>query len=301
MLAFGCSIIMPDTYERRARPGIERAREPDSVLMIHAAAGSIARGLNLMLDRAAELDGLEGLIVVHQDAEILSSDFAQLVRRVLADEAVALAGPVGASGVRDIAWWNGQVELNRAPYHYGELGGGELSFGAAPGQRPGEVESLYGVLLVFSPWAVRNLRCDESIGLLHGYDFDLCRQARAAGRKVVSADLPIAHHHSLDLVSQIEIWVAAHMRASELWDERGPGEDAPDEDWRPRARRAEADAAAARLLAASRLLQADASSQQFTRRLEGVRRSRSWRLTEPLRRGNQWLKAARRVVRSPTR
>ncbi|MEO9023694.1 MAG: glycosyltransferase [Solirubrobacteraceae bacterium] len=291
MLAFGCSIIMPDVYERVAGPGIEWAKEPDSVVLAHAAAGSVARSLNLLLDRAAQLDDLEALVVVHQDAEILDPHFADKLRAVLSDPEVAIVGCVGARGVRDLAWWDGELVLNSAPYHHGEAGGGALSFGGHGA--PGEVDTLYGVLMAFSPWAVRNLRCDESIGMLHGYDFDLCRQARAAGRKLVAADLPVAHHHSLDLVTQIEIWVGAHMRAAEAWDEDGPGRDAPDDAWRERARQAEASAAAARLLAASKLLQADASASSYARELEFVRNTRSWRMTESLRRSNHFLRSAR--------
>ena len=127
--------------------------------------------------------------------------------------------------------------------------------------------------------------------MLHGYDFDICRKARAAGRKVLAADLEVAHHHSLDLVSNIEIWVAAHMRAAELWDTSGPA-DPLDQLWKQRARRAEAAAAAARLLAASELLRVDATAKQYAEQQEEIERSRSWRLTASLRRGN----ALRRVA-----
>jgi hypothetical protein len=301
MLAFGCSIIMPDAFERCARPGIDRAREADSVVLARAATGSVARSINLLLDGAAELEDLEALVLMHQDAEILVPDLGARVRRVLADPAVAIAGPVGIRGARGLAWWDGEVVHNSAPYRYGESGGGDLTWRRNPEQEEGEVDTLYGVLLALSPWAVRNLRCDESIGLLHGYDVDLCRQARAAGRKVMGADLPVAHHHSLDLVSQIEIWVAAHMRAAELWDAEEPGAAADDEAWRPRARRAEASAAAARLLAASKLLQADATSQYHARELEFVRSTRSWRMTESLRRGNALRRAIRARLRRATR
>src|SRR5947209_9834040 len=50
MIAFGCSIIMPEAYERFAKPGIERAAEPDSPILANAAVGSIARSYNLLLD-----------------------------------------------------------------------------------------------------------------------------------------------------------------------------------------------------------------------------------------------------------
>lgn len=287
---------MPDVYERFARPGIERAQEPDSVTFAHAASGSVARSFNLLLDRAAGLNGLEALVLLHEDAEILDPDFCSRVRDALADPEVAIVGCVGSRGIADIAWWDGEISWNSAPYHYGDNGGGESAWSKGSVLEPGEVDSVYGVMMVLSPWAVRNVRFDESIGMLHGYDFDLCRKARAADRKVSTANLRVAHHHSLDLVGQIEIWVAAHIRAADLWASDDPAADAPDEAWKERARKAEAGAAAARLLAASKLLQADASARAFERELEFVRNTRSWRLTESLRRGNSLVRAARQRV-----
>jgi hypothetical protein len=282
-------------YERCTRPGIERARESDSVVLAHAASGSVARGFNLLLDRAAALGGLEALVLLHQDAEILDADFCSRLRAVLADQDVAVVGCVGSRGATGIAWWEGDVSWNSAPYHHGEAGGGELTWTKGGDQAPGAVDTVYGVMMALSPWAVSNLRFDESIGMLHGYDFDICRQARAAGKRVMTANLRVAHHHSLDLVTQIEIWVAADMRAADAWSEE-LADDGPDEDWRERARRAEASAAAARLLAASKLLQADASMRHFERELEFVRNTRSWRMTESLRRANALVRAARRRI-----
>jgi GT2 family glycosyltransferase len=297
MIAFGCSIITPDVYGRHARPGIELAAEPDSAILAHAAAGSIARSYNLMFERAAALDDLEALVLVHEDAEIVDRACCAKLRAAFADPAVAVVGCLGAVGVDDIAWWDGAMTWNSAPYRYGELGGGELLLRRPgdPAPAPGEVDAVYGVMLAFSPWAVRNLRFDESIGMLHGYDADICRTARLAGRKVIAADVELAHHHSLDLVTQIEIWVAAHIRAAELWDTSGP-EDPDDHAWKTRARRAEASAAAARLLAASKLLQADASAQHQANELSELLGSRSWRITEPLRRANALLKTVRTGV-----
>ena len=53
-------------------------------------------------------------------------------------------------------------------------------------QLGGEVESLDGFVMAFTPWAMRNLRFDESLGKLHGYDLDICLQAREAGKKVAA-------------------------------------------------------------------------------------------------------------------
>ena len=299
MIAFGCSIIIPSVYAERAKPGLELADEPDSTIIALAASGSIARSYNLMFDRAASLDGLEALVLVHEDVEVIDPDCCAKLRQAFADQDVAVVGCLGASGVRDIAWWDGEITWNSAPYDYGELGGGRLLLRpTATHPAPGEVDTLYGVMLAFSPWAVRNLRFEESVGLLHGYDFDICRKARLAGRKVFAADIAVAHHHSLDLVTQIEIWVSAHMRAAELWGTTAP-EGPGDDGWKVRARRAEAAAAAARLLAASKLLQADASAQHQANEMSQILSSRSWRITEPLRRGNAIVKTMRgRLARS---
>lgn len=297
MIAFGCSIVTPDVYGRFAKRGFERAAEPDSAIYVHAGTSSIARSYNLLLDKARAHDDLEGLVIVHADAELLDEDFCTRVRRALSDPEVAIVGCVGATGVSGLAWWDGEVTWNSAPYRPDEDSGFELAFGVSGTGEPrttGEVDTLYGVVLGLSPWAVANLRFDESIGILHGYDADICRKARAAGRKVVTADLHVAHHHSPDLVTEVEIWVAAQMRALELWDP-GPESDA---EWKPHARAVEADAAAARLLAASKLLQADASSQRDARERERIEQTPSWRLTEPLRRGNAIVRNARsRIAR----
>jgi hypothetical protein len=284
LIAFGSSITVPEVYERCALRGLQRVAEPNSSVFAHAAAGPLARSYNLILEEAAERDDLEALVLVHQDVEILDPGFCQKLRVAFSDPAVAVVGCVGATGVDSIAWWEGSVTWGAPVYRYGELGGGDISWtGGDP--PPREVDTVYGLLLALSPWTVRTIRFDESLAPLHGYDFDLCRQVRGAGRKVVTEDVDVAHHHSLELVAEPEAWVEAHMLAAEKWD-------APDDDWKRRARRAEAEASAARLLAASRLLQAYAHAEEHERRLKAITDTRSWRITEPLRRLNAWRAAA---------
>ena len=126
MIAFGCAITRPDVYSRCAEPGIRRAAEPDSPVFDLAATGSIAQSYNALLDRAAALDGLEALVLVHQDAELMSPELCATVRATLADSAVGLIGCCGAVGVRSIAWWEGSVTLASFVNRYDELGGGDL-------------------------------------------------------------------------------------------------------------------------------------------------------------------------------
>ena len=154
---------------------------------------------------------------------------------------------------------------------------------------------LDGFVLAFSPWAIENLRFDESLGqALHGYDFDICMQARAAGRKAVTADFRAIHHHSLALVSDVEGWVESHIKLSEKWQEQISGPVDGEIDWKRRARRAEAERGAARAQATAAQLLSDARARELQRELDSVRHSASWRLTAPLRRLARLLGRRRR-------
>ena len=308
MIAFGVSITKPDVYDECAAPGIRLAAEPDSEILAFSAAGSIFRSYNLLLDAAAKHEDLEALVLVHQDAEIIDPAFCTKLRRALRDPDVAVVGCIGAIGVRSIAWWDGSVTWASFTHRYTELGGGDFeSFSFAGVERPayartGEVDTVDGFLMCLSPWAVRNLRFDEQLGQLHGYDFDFCLQAREAGRKVVTEDLQMVHHHSLTLVGELETWIEAHMRVAEKWDGRMPEAGTGVGDWKQRARRAEAEAAAYRLDLAAEKLKQDARMRQVERELEEMTTSIGWRITEPLRRVNarrRALKAA--VTRTPRR
>jgi GT2 family glycosyltransferase len=282
MIAFGCSITDAHAYERYAAPGIRRVAEDDSELLVFRDAGSIFRAYNLLREQASRLDGLEALILVHQDAELVDTDLCEKVRQAFRDPEVALAGCGGAVGVRSIAWWEGSTTWASYTHRFEEMGGGEIPGLSWHEQHPeyartGEVDSLDGVLIAMSPWAVRELRFDESIGRLHGYDLDICLQARAAGKKVVTIDTRLIHHHSLVLMEDPDGWIAAHMRVAEKWSDLL--EDGRTQDWRQRARRAEAEAEATRL-------QLRAAQHYITRLAEdfdALRRSRSWRLTAPVR------------------
>jgi hypothetical protein len=299
MIAFGCSMTSPEAFELYAGPGLRRTAEPDSAVFSYQAAGSIFRSYNLIMEQAGAHEDLEALVLVHQDAEIVDAEFCAKLRRELADPEVGVVGCVGAVGVRSIAWWEGEVSGGSAVYRYGQAGGGDMPAVAFGGEstpreiRTGEVETLDGFMMALSPWVVRNIRFDESLGQLYGHDFDFCMQVRAAGRKVVTADLEVAHHHSLDLVTDNEPWVAAHIRVAEKWEGRLPNGSSPaaEPDWRRRARRAEAEAAVTRLLVESKELQRDSQSELWERRSAQVMHSLSWKLTAPLRRLNAYRKA----------
>ena len=289
MIAFGSAITQPDLYHRCAEPGIRLAAEPGAEIWPMPAAGTIARSYNALLDRAAERDDLEALVLVHQDAELVERDFCARARRALADPEVGVAGCVGAVGVRNIAWWEGSVTLASFINRYEEHGGGDLaSFSwdwadAPPYAQTGEVETLDGFVLVISPWAVRTIRFDEELSPFHGYDLDFCLQVREAGRKVVTADFRAIHHRELEMVPDQQEWIEAHIRVAEKWDGRIAGIGREPGDWRERALRAEAERDLARAIAHSKALELEARVDGLERALAETLGSLSWRITAPLR------------------
>jgi hypothetical protein len=302
MIAFGTSIGETEPYHRYCEPGIRFAAEPDSEIYAFAAAGPISRTYNLMLESAAAHDDLEALVLVHSHAEIVDPAFCEKVRQALSDPEVGVAGSVGATGVRSIAWWEGSVRSGPVAHRYLEHGGGEMpAFSWTEREpAPAEVDAVDGFLLVLSPWAVRNVRFDEGLHLGTGFDLDFCLQVRVAGRKVLAADLGVVYHRSLEVVPKeaLELWVEAHIQWAEKWDGRIPGVGRDQVDWKERARRAEAEREAARAVAHSNSLRYDARVYEFERALERVEGTLSWRITEPLRRLNLWRKERRRR-RSP--
>ena len=304
MIAFGCSITAPDVYRRCAEPGLRLVAEPDSEIIANAAAGSLARSYNLIMETVAPRDDLEALVLVHQDAEIVDPTFCAKLRQSLREPGVGVAGCVGAIDVRSIAWWEGSVTWASFTHRYKEFGGGEVqAFTWLPQGRPayartGQVDTLDGFVLGLSPWAVRNVRFDESLGQIHGYDLDFCLQVREAGHKVVTADFKVVHHHSLELVRDTDVWIDAHMKVAEKWHGRMPGVGQPNwgvaaEDWKQRARRAEAEAGATRLERQSIEMQAQARERWLQAQLDEVVNSRSWNMTRPLRRLGAALRARR--------
>jgi hypothetical protein len=300
MIAVGCAITDVEIYQRFAEPGLRLLTEsdPETEIIAQSAAGlngsgSIFRNYNLLLEQAAKLEGLESLVLIHQDAEIVDPEFTPKLRQALADPDVGIVGCAGAIGVRNIAWWDGSVTFASFSHRYEEYGGGEIQGStwdvqeAPPQARTGEVDVIDGFMMGLSPWVVQNIRFDESLGQLHGYDFDICQQVRAAGKKVVTEHLRVIHHHSLELIGDVEGWIAAHMRVAEKWDGKlSPAATIPG-DWKERARWAEARCDAAMMQANAAELARDAAVLDMRRHLEAVERSASWRLTKPLR----WLKA----------
>jgi hypothetical protein len=185
MIAFAACISSRSKLAAFAAPGLRRAMEPDSVFAELETDRSIHEAYNEALEHFAGVGDLEALVLLHEDTELLDADFCDRVRSALRDPSVAIAGAVGASGVSSLRWWEGAI-AGQAAEPRGLVEG-------APA--PCDVDCVDGLLMVLSPWAVAHVRCDsDRFTGFHGYDADLCFSARAAGRRVVVAELNVFHH-----------------------------------------------------------------------------------------------------------
>lgn len=211
MIVFGCPVTDRAKYSRFAEPGIELAREPDSAVLLRHDAPSIQEAYNSILDEAAQRPDLEAVVLVHQDVELRDERLGEKLRASLRDPLVAVVGAVGSHDVRSLeSWSHGFVGGVRAPALVGAT-----VVGGAPAAGP--VESVDGLFMALSPWAVRNLRFDERFApVFHGYDVDFCFQARERGRRVVVTDLDVVHHADLDFFDR-RTFVPAYVMWHRKW------------------------------------------------------------------------------------
>ncbi|MCC6831580.1 MAG: methyltransferase domain-containing protein [Thermoleophilia bacterium] len=187
MLAFGVCIGSQERFDRVCRAGLTAVAEPDSPIITTTHETSIFAAYNEILDAAATIEGLEALVLLHDDVEITDPAFPAKVRAALAAQPdVGVVGVIGASGVTNLRWWD-------APHRFGRVAEtrGEIAFRPAPAT----VDSVDGLCMILAPEVVREIRFDtETYTGFHGYDIDYCFEVRRSGRRVVVADIAVSHH-----------------------------------------------------------------------------------------------------------
>lgn len=229
MIAFGCAVASEDKFERFALPGIERVRAPDAPLYLKRDRTCIFTAYNEILDEARADPRIEALALLHEDTEIRDERFDEKVRWALGDPDVAIVGTIGAVGVQGIDWWVHDYGIGSSIlepidaavlYETPLLEGSEMS--GAGGF--GDVDMVDGYLMVFSRWAIDELRFDQhEVGPgFHGYDADICFQARERGRKVFVAEMEVAHHrNSISPTPYRSDWLRAQVAFRRKWERRG--------------------------------------------------------------------------------
>jgi SAM-dependent methyltransferase len=187
VIAYAACVGSPEKFQTICLPGLQRVVEPDDLVIEAEHEHSIFAAYNEVLDAVRDRDDLEALVLLHEDTEVTDPGFPGLIRRHVGDDGVAVVGTVGARAIGGLSWWEGDC--------YGRVleTRGVIDFGGGTH----DVETVDGLVMALSPWAVRNLRFDEeAYDGFDAYDADFCAQARAAGKRVVVTELPVMHRHT---------------------------------------------------------------------------------------------------------
>jgi SAM-dependent methyltransferase len=187
VIAYATCVADPQKYRTICLPGLRRVAGPDDLLIEAEHDSSIFAAYNEVLDAVREREDLEMLVLLHEDTEVVNPDFREHLNRQLADPDVAVVGAVGARGAAGLSWWEGEC--------FGRVleSRGVVDFGGGTH----DVDTVDGLVMALSPWAVRNLRFDDATyDGFDAYDADICAQARAAGKRVLVTELPVVHRHS---------------------------------------------------------------------------------------------------------
>jgi SAM-dependent methyltransferase len=184
MIVFGTCVGDDIMYGSVARPSIEHVATHDDLIWTRPGDQGIAAAYNEMILAARDLPGCEALVLLHDDVEIVDRNFRPKLLGAVGD-GVGVVGVIGASGLREAAWWKGRRRAG-AVYETG----GVIDFGA----RCSDVDAVDGLLMALTPASFRNLWFDsERFPAFHGYDVDYCLQARAAGLRVVVTEIDLLH------------------------------------------------------------------------------------------------------------
>jgi len=187
VIAYAVCIGSPEKYNTICLPGLQRVVQPDDLVIEAVHDRSIFAAYNEVLDAVRDREDLEALVLLHEDTEVTDPRFREILLDQLTDPEIAIVGTVGARGIAGLAWWDadcyGRVQETR----------GMIDFGGGTH----DVDTVDGLVMGLSPWALRNLRFDDdAYEGFDAYDADICAQARAAGKRVVVTELPVAHRHT---------------------------------------------------------------------------------------------------------
>ena len=198
MIAIGICAGPGDRFESIAGPALAVALGPTATVWVLREQTSIAVAYNALIDRARQTSDLAGLVLIHDDVAVVDPEFVAKVTAALADPDVAVAGVVGGRGPRaGMPWFScaerfGQIR-DAAGVHVHDTTERATTSGEAQGNV--DVDVVDGLMLALSPWAIANLHFEQRrYPPFHGYDSDICSQARAAGKRVVVTSVDIAHH-----------------------------------------------------------------------------------------------------------
>jgi len=184
MIAYGCCAGSSGKFDTGLAPSL-REHCPGAPVIVRRDQKSICDAYNSIMDEAAALEGLTGLVLVHDDVVFRDAQAEAEIVRALSGPGVGVVGVVGGRGQRELSWWKSTALFGHVE-HATHLD--DYSRGTA------EVDVVDGLLMAVSPWVVHHVRLDgRGYPAFHGYDGELCRLVKEKGRKVLVADIEIFH------------------------------------------------------------------------------------------------------------
>lgn len=157
--------------------------EPDDEVVTASGENGICAAYNSLVARARATDGCELLVLLHDDVEVLDHNFRATLLKAAKRPGVGVMGVIGGRDLRSLKWWEARSTAG-AVFESREH--------IDRGSRDVEVDCVDGLFLALTPAAFRTLTFDEaSFPRFHGYDVDICLQAKSAGltNRVVPVDL----------------------------------------------------------------------------------------------------------------
>jgi hypothetical protein len=196
-IVYGACVGSTERFEAIAEASI-RKHAPGAPIIVRTGQGSICAAYNSILDEALAHEPAS-VVLIHEDVELQDPHFEENLRALLAaDPEIGLVGAIGGRNPRDMAWWDSTERVGSVR---------DTFWTHQASQADGDVDALDGILIAFSPWALRHLRFDAArFKGFHGYDADVCRQARAAGKRVVVLQTGLFHHTSSPAGSATHAW-----------------------------------------------------------------------------------------------
>jgi hypothetical protein len=210
MIAFGICVGPSDRFERVCQPALT-ALAPDCEVVALRQQRSIASAYNQILDRYVGRTDIQAVVLIHDDVELVDTTWQQTLLSALTAPDVAIVGVIGASGRGGMAWFTRQ-------HKFGHVTEPHNSYDFE--RTPTAVDVLDGLFLAMSPWAIENLRFDEHrYPAFHGYDSDICAQARAQGREVLVSPIDVVHHTAgaFGSTRSYEDWIRAGLAWRLRW------------------------------------------------------------------------------------
>jgi hypothetical protein len=181
-----------DRVERVALPNLREHGGSDSEIRVLRHQRSLADAYNGILDEAVDRTDLEAIVFLHDDVRVIDPDISSKIRRSTSLPAVAIVGVIGGTGPSSMSWASGS-RTSGSVVEVFEATGSRRRVGGTTNGGMCDVDTVDGLFMAFSPWAIAHLRFDNRYPPFDGYDADICAQARHCGMRVIAAPILVEH------------------------------------------------------------------------------------------------------------